>query len=356
MGSTLPAQVSAERSPSSRRRHRRWGPLHPVFFLMSLGVHAVLLGIFVLVVLTPMLERRTRPRPRPMELVVVERPPPEPEPEVEPPEPVFEGQIVEVAPPEVEEVPEESEYLAQADHATEHETKTEKFEINPEVLAPTWSREQAAESEEAIDLNVERKSTGATVGNHRFDPDRDGALAALPSPWERTNKVGPQDPIPSSSRTASLSGAPQNDLLDEEVGDRVDLNTTKYPYASYIERIRRQVNYWWQQNLDNLPSSVRLARDQYTSGVEVILNADGALEHIEVSKASGSPELDDCVVRAFRLAAPFENPPPGLVKPDGRVYLPDFDFTVQLSAARLQYEGVDPRAGVQFPGILKAPR
>lgn len=347
----------SERAPSSRRPRRRWGPFTAPFLLLSLLGHValVLFGVvwFPDVAGTELVRSR---KPRAVELVVLEREEEPPAPEPEPPEPDYEGQIVEVAPPEVEEVPKESEYLAQHDHATERETKTEKVVVNPEVLAPSFSKEQSAESEEAIDLNVEKKSTGATVGNNRFDPDRDGSLAALPSPWERTNKIGPQDPIPSSSRTASLSGAPQNDLLNEEVGDRVDLNTTQYPYASYIERIRRQVNYWWQQNLDNLPSSVRLARDSYTSEVEVILNADGALEHISVSKPSGSPELDDCVVRAFRLAAPFENPPAGLVKPDGRVYLPEFDFTVQLSAARLQYEGIDPRAGVQFPGILKAPR
>ncbi len=339
-----------------RRPRRRRGPFTASFLLLSLLGHVALAVLAVAVL--PHLEQEPPPsrKARPVELVVLQREEEEPEPPPEPPEPVYDGQIVEVAPPEVEEVPKESEYLAEHDHATERETKTEKVVINPEVLAPSYSKEQSAESEEAVDLNVEKKSTGATVGNNRFDPMRDGSLAALPSPWERTNKVGPQDPIPSSSRTASLSGAPQNDLLNEEVGDRVDLNTTKYPYAGYMDRIRRQVNYWWQQNLDNLPSSVRLAKDAYTTEVEVILNADGALEHISVSEPSGVAELDDAVVRAFRLAAPFENPPAGLVQSDGRVYLPDFDFTVKFSAARLQYEGIDPRAGVQFPGILKATR
>ena len=38
------------------------------------------------------------------------------------------------------------------------------------------------------------------------------------------------------------------------------------------------------------------------------------------------------------------------------LYLDDFDFVVVLSQARNQYQGIDPRAGVQFPGILKSPR
>ncbi|MEQ1566247.1 MAG: TonB C-terminal domain-containing protein, partial [Myxococcota bacterium] len=268
----------------------------------------------------------------------------------------YEGQIVEVSPPKVEAVPLESDYLSEYDAATEHETRAERFEVNPEVLSREFSKEMQAEAAEVMDLNAEKESTGATVGNNRFDPDRNGSMSALPSPWKQTNQLGPQDPIPSSSRTASLSGAPQNDLLDEEIGKYVDLNTTRYPYAGYIQRIRRQVNYWWQQNLDNLGSSVRLSKSRYQTVVSVVLNADGALEHIEVIGESGSPELDDCLVRAFRVAAPFENPPAGLIEKDGRVYLPEFDFTLTLQAAQMQYQGIDPRAGVQFPGILKSPR
>jgi len=90
--------------------------------------------------------------------------------------------------------------------------------------------------------------------------------------------------------------------------------------------------------------------------VNVILTANGALEHIEVITGSGSEELDDAVIRAFRLASPFPNPPKGLIAKDGRVYLPDMDFTVQFRIGRAQYQGIDPRAGVQYPGILKSPR
>jgi len=107
------------------------------------------------------------------------------------------------------------------------------------------------------------------------------------------------------------------------------------------------VNYWWQQNLDNLPSSVRLAQSSYTTEVAVILNGNGALKLIEISESSGSSELDDAVVRAFRLASPFDTPPDGLVQKDGSVYLPDFDFTVQLATATSEEQ--------QFPGYLMPP-
>ncbi|MBX2801606.1 MAG: TonB C-terminal domain-containing protein [Myxococcales bacterium] len=337
----------------ARLERRRTSPFRPVWLLLAALVQALLL--LLLAVIEPWLVPPDRGNARPVSLMIVQ-PPPEVPLDEEDPDQDYEGQIVEVAPPLEEEVPEDAEYLAEYDQVVPEETRSEKFEINPEVLSPEFSREQQAEEQDVVDLNVEKESTGATVGNHRFDPNVDGTMAAIPSPWEKTNREGPMDPVRSSQRQAVLSGAPQNDLLDEVRGEVVSLNTLKYPYAGYMDRIRRQVNFWWKQNIDNLPSSARLSQSRYLTEVEVILNADGALELIEVTRESGSDLMDDCVVRAFRLAGPFENPPEGLIQKDGRVYLPDFDFTVSFGTARMQYQGIDPRAGVQFPGILKSPR
>ena len=218
------------------------------------------------------------------------------------------------------------------------------------------SEESKFEQEDLMDLNIDKPSTGATIGNERFEPDRDGNMASLPSKWQLTNREGTQDPVPASHLKESLAGAPQNDLLKEEIGDRVSLNTREFVYASYLNRIKRLVNFYWKQNVNNLPSSANITRSQYTTKVNTILTRTGGLEHIEVMASSGSEELDDAVVRAFRLAGPFPNPPEGLVASDGRVYLPDMDFTVQFRIGRAPYQGIDPRAGVQYPGILKSPR
>lgn len=335
-----------------------WRPSRVGVVVSSLLLHVV--GGGVLAVVGPYLipDLATGTRPTTMRVVRVEMPPEEEEPELpeEPEKPDYEGQIVEVAPSENEEKPKDADYLAEQDQVVEEETKTERFEVNPEVLAKVWSEEAKMEQEDLVDLNVDKPSTGAQVGNHRFDPDRHGALAALPSKWTDTNKEGPQDPVLAQHRDASLAGAPSNDLLREEIGDAVNLNTKEFLYASYLNRIRRLVNFYWQQNLDNLPSSVRLAKPSYTTEVHSILDAQGQLEYIEVVLSSSSEPLDDAVVRAFRLAGPFPNPPEGLVEKDGRVYLPEMDFTVQVGAARVQYQGIDPRAGVQYPGILKSPR
>jgi hypothetical protein len=326
------------------------------FVIVALLWHAGA-GVVLVLVLPHLMPNVGDRGPKQLRVVRVEAPPENAEKDLEdPPEPDVTGQIVEVSPPEEEIAPEDAEYLAEYEQTVDEETRVDRFKVNPEVLARVFSQDEKMEQEDLLDMNVEKPSTGAQVGNHRFDPDRDGSLAALPSPWTQTNKDGPQDPVPASHTAASVAGAPSNDLLREDIGDALNLNTKEFLYAGYLNRIRRLVNFYWQQNLDNLPRSVRLAKPRYTTEVHSILNADGALEFIEVVAHSGSGELDDAVVRAFRLAGPFPNPPEGLIEKDGRVYLPEMDFTVQIGAARAQYQGIDPRAGVQYPGILKSPR
>lgn len=300
--------------------------------------------------LTPELDKRTGP----ISLFVV-APPKEAVVEAEEP-PELSGQLVDIAPPKVEEVPRNADYLSDYNQVVEKETRTDKVKVNPEVLDVRYSKESKVQSEDLMELNIDKPSTGAKVGNERFDPDRNGTLASLPSPWAFTNKDGLQDPVPAAHLTSARSGAPQNDWLDEEVGSELALNTKEYLFNAYIQRIRRLVNFYWQQNLDNLPRSVRLAKTSYSTTVLPVLDANGALDSIEIIEESGSREMDDAVLRAFRVAGPFPNPPEGLIEDDGRAYLPNMGWKVNIGIARAQYQGIDPRAGVQFPGILKSPR
>lgn len=337
-----------------RQDRRDWATRFGVSLVAALLLHVGVLYVLGLVV--PLLMPDTNQRNPPLLLTILQPPPEETAEPEEPRVKDLEGQLIEISPPEVEEVPEEAEYLSDHDIVVEKETRSDKVKVNPDVLARVFSKESKLEREDLLDLNIDKPSTGAQVGNDRFDPDRDGTLASLPSPWAVTNKDGMQDPVPSAHLSSTVAGAPQNDLIKEERGDMLSVNSKKYLFNGYIQRIRRLVNFYWQQNLDNLGGSVRLGRSSYVTKVNVILDGDGFLEYIEVTRESGSPELDHAVVSAFKIAGPYPNPPEGLIEKDGRVYLPDFDFTVNVGLARAHYQGIDPRAGVQFPGILKSPR
>ena len=266
------------------------------------------------------------------------------------------GQVVDIPEPTEQERPEEAEYLAEYDNNVDVESRSVNFRVNPEVLADVYSEEAQLQEQDIPDLDQTEPSSGAIVGNNRFDPDEHGEMAALPSPYAQTNLDGLEQPAPGGSRVAQLAGSPGNDLVQEENSDALRLKTQTLPGAGYINRIKRLVSYYWSQNLDNLPDSVIFAKPQYTTVVDVVLDGNGAVETVTVQLASGSAPLDNAVLKAFEVAGPFPNPPSQLIGEDGRVSLSDMHWTVELGQAAAPYMGVDPRAGVQFPGILKAPR
>lgn len=313
--------------------------------------------MLVLLVVSPYWDLLTYIEPQPGRTLPVTLliQPPEPEDLAEPEEePEFSGQIVDTPPDPDQEEPEESDYLAETNRRVEEETRTQEYRINPEVLAESFSQDDQLQFEDVEDLNIEEPSTGAQVGNDRFDPSENGRLANLPSPFTRTNKDGLQQPTVASSTEANRAGAPNNDLLNEQIGDAVRLNTREFLYAGYINRIRRLVGFYWKQNVDNIPRSEPLVKPQYTTVVNVVLDSNGSLESITIATESGSDVIDNCIVDAFRIAGPFPNPPEQLISSDGRVYLPEFGFTLEIGAARSPFIGVDPRSGVRFPGILKS--
>lgn len=358
------------RAPTNARTRLEW----LVLALLAIGVHVV--GIAGLVALGLRFAPHAYEAPVRVQLlsgdvvatnvtpptyeaaIAAREPEPDPVPEPEEAEPVMpDGQIVETAPPKEEKIPVEADYLAEHDNAVPEETRSRKFKINPEILSPAYSEENKMELQDAADVGASAASSGATAGGVDEPFSGKGApKSSIPSQFVLTNKEGLAAPTLASSLKQDVRGAPQNDLLDEKYGAVVSLNTREMIGAEYIKRIRRQVNFYWKQNLDNLSPSVRLGKPRFRTAVSVVLNADGVLETIAVVADSGQPAVDDCVVGAFRVAGPFPNPPAQLIGRDNRVLLPEFDFTVEVGQARMEYHGVDPRANVQFPGILNAPR
>ena len=60
--------------------------------------------------------------------------------------PDFHGQIVDLPPPEEEKTPLDADYLAEHERVVENETRSERYKINPEVLAPSTARRPSSSS------------------------------------------------------------------------------------------------------------------------------------------------------------------------------------------------------------------
>ncbi|MEN9787841.1 MAG: hypothetical protein RLZZ299_3105 [Pseudomonadota bacterium] len=278
---------------------------------------------------------------------------PDPPDEAPPPPPPRRGQVVETPKPKRTRTPDRADHLAEHDNAVPEETRTERTRVNPEVVAERYRDETRRPLERLLDVGVTNPVTGATPGGTR-GPGAGTPGRGAGSERAATEREGTR--TPSDGSTQEGSGAPQNDRLAVRRGDVVALNTRAFAGAAYINRIKRQVNVYWNQQLDNLPADTRLAAPRYETVVDLLLDGKGGLLAVQIAHASGSDALDACVLRAFERAAPFPNPPPQLIGPDGRIALPDLSFEVVLGGPAGAYRGIDPRAGVQFPGIQKAPR
>ena len=260
------------------------------------------------------------------------------------------GQIIEQFAKE-KESPKDARFLAEERNRTEKEEQIRQKNINPELLGEQNFEEEIVQFEDVLDVKSQKSSSGATAGVQKPAQENNGPLISIPSQFQYTNKKGMASPTLASSIEQKQQGKISNDLLvDVEYGDRQSVNAQEYKYASYMNQIRRLVNFYWHQNLNNLSTST--ASDSYTTSLVVIINKDGSIHEITIHQSCGVEELDQAIYSAFYLAAPFP-PPPELLVEDSKVLLPYFSFTLNLQSSRPEYSGIDPRAGVRYPGLLK---
>jgi len=123
-------------------------------------------------------------------------------------------------------------------------------------------------------------------------------------------------------------------LPDKEAGLETLLSTREFVYYTYYNRIRNQLSEYWepkikQKVLTMFRQGRRIAStDDRITKLQIILDSRGILQRVQVLGASGVQDLDEVAVDAFRAAAPFPNPPKGIIESDGTVKI-EWDFIVE---------------------------
>ncbi len=117
-----------------------------------------------------------------------------------------------------------------------------------------------------------------------------------------------------------------NDNLENIHDDLMTrLNTREYKYFGYYNRIKTQLNQWWVPEVQlKFTKMIKQGRtiassENKITKLVIILNKSGNLVKVQVLAESGVRDLDDAAVDAFRQAAPFPNPPQGMMETDGTV-------------------------------------
>jgi TonB family protein len=291
------------------------------------------------------------------------------------------GQVVDVARPLVEERPESAKYVSEYDTRVEHETKLYgrdhggakdgAIPIPPSLPAGTApnARPSQAQAQKGgrpgplamRDLQRPPAPHGAPdqlataedgdhprSGENTMQPMRapknpgSGANAlkhaqtATPEAPNGVPGVNQPNLQPSKemlSRAIGKGGGSQDYLKEVDDGDATALNSKKWNFASFFNRVKRAVADQWHPELVYVQhdpnGNVYGVKDRVTV-LRIHLAPDGKLAAWNVMQSSGVDFLDDEAIDAFKKAAPFPNPPKALVDPDGQIHF-NFAFIFELS-------------------------
>jgi TonB family protein len=118
-------------------------------------------------------------------------------------------------------------------------------------------------------------------------------------------------------------------------GDFTALNTDKFQYYSFFERIENSIRYPWEQSVYRSILSLSdiekksLSNIEWVTQVEVFLDPSGKVEKTILMKGSGHFPFDQAAAKAFESAKVFPNPPSDLIEEDGYIHL-KYSFHVRF--------------------------
>jgi TonB family protein len=124
-------------------------------------------------------------------------------------------------------------------------------------------------------------------------------------------------------------------IKDLDPGLETLLSTREFVFYTYYARIRRQLGQFWGPKVKEKLIAIYKQGRQLASTEDKItrclitLDKTGTLVKVQIIGNSGVRELDDAAVEAFRSAAPFPNPPKGIVEEDGNIHI-RWDFILEV--------------------------
>lgn len=123
-------------------------------------------------------------------------------------------------------------------------------------------------------------------------------------------------------------------IKDLEPGLETLLSTKEFKFHSFYSRVRVRLNEHWtpivRQKMESAYKkgrSIASTEDRVTK-LLVTLDRNGNLVKVQVISDSGISDIDQAAAEAFRSAAPFPNPPKGMVDEDGQIKL-RWDFVIE---------------------------
>ncbi|MBI5477453.1 MAG: TonB family protein [Deltaproteobacteria bacterium] len=288
------------------------------------------------------------------------------------------GQVVEIPQPSEEKVPTRAKYVSEYNSSVEKQTIHRGRPGEPEGARPqpgeARSRGQPRPPQVAPPPPGPTPKPGALTPRLAMRPLSSGTAPGMKGPGQTPSDdliapdgLRPRQPrhpgtpnaggggpavapgAPGSKRPLTLSdltpseealaraigrGGSVDAVKDADEGEITALNTRRWKYASFFNRVKRAVADHWHPDRAyrrrDPNGNVYGFKDRLTV-LRVNLDSKGKLTDLYVDHPSGIDFLDDEAVRAFKEAQPFPNPPRQLVEKDGSISF-KFGFLFELSS------------------------
>ena len=165
-------------------------------------------------------------------------------------------------------------------------------------------------------LAINENTFKAAVGMDELD-----RLKKVEAETQKTKHLGAWK----SSSLEKWRSAIENYTPGVKPGNQTNLGTAAAPWATYLAQIHVRLHPIFADSfvdsLDDLPAGHPLNDKTLVTRMEIVMKADGTLDHLGIVKPSGVTAFDVAALDAVDRAAPFGKAPTAIVSPDGLVYL-----------------------------------
>jgi len=236
-------------------------------------------------------------------------------------------QIIEQAKTVNDEKPVKDAYLSQFNQRVERESRARehgKYNNLPQV-AKQGAKDGTDQQKKLMAKKVAAPAERSDVGSI--------SIADLKPQFDWSKISGPKGKEKTKGRDAA-SAQTDDYIKDSDLGMQTLLNTREFKYYSYYNRIKQQLSHYWEPKIkEKVEGMFRRGRKIASSEDRITrllieLDEKGILVGVKLLGESGISDLDDAAIEAFREAAPFPNPPAGIVESDGKVRI-RWDFVLE---------------------------
>ncbi len=262
--------------------------------------------------------------------------------------PELEGQIVQQDKQLNDEVPDKTRFLSAHNQKVVQQTQAMlngKFKNSDQTGGEVKAQKLPGKNQDVADgenkpSEKKQKSQKAEAESKEFLTADDGIEINgkkskmkdfMPSFRPTAPQVNARDLATGGGEGAS---ATDDHLKDVKTGMQTMLSTREFLYYTYYNRIRSKLTQYWQPKIrEKMERIMKQGRTIASTGdkvtrIVIVLDQQGTLRKVQVLGASGVTDLDDAAVEAFRAAAPFPNPPKGMVDSDGTIKI-RWDFVLE---------------------------